>query len=110
MEKERLAAEFLERNGFRILERNFYCRQGEIDLIAEAPERILVFIEVKYRKDEKYGLPGEAVHYRKQTRIRKAAQVYLYQNRGFEHMECRFDVISILGNEIKQIENAFGFW
>lgn len=109
-EKEGLAAEFLEKKGFRILEKNFSCRQGEIDLIARAKGQILVFVEVKYRADDKNGWPEEAVNYQKQRKIRKAAEVYLYQNRHFMEWQCRFDVVSILGNEIRQIENAFGFW
>lgn len=106
-EKEQLAAEYLEKRGFQILNRNFYCRQGEIDLIAESPEHILVFIEVKYRKNDRNGLPEEAVTISKQRRIKKAAQVYLYYHREKTEKECRFDVVSILGEEIRLIENAF---
>lgn len=110
MEKEGLAAEFLEKKGFRILERNFYCRQGEIDLIAESLEGVLVFVEVKYKKNGKNGLPEEAVNRAKQLKIRKAAQYYLYRHPWKAELECRFDVVSILGKEICLIENAFGGW
>ncbi len=104
-EKEQLAAEYLKKKGFHILEKNFFCRQGEIDLIAVSPEQELVFIEVKYRSDTRNGFPEEAVNKRKQVKIRRASQFDLYQHPYF--MPCRYDVISILGEEIKQIENAF---
>lgn len=108
-EKELLAAEYLMKRGWRILEKNFYCHQGEIDLIAMSPECVLVFLEVKYRKDSRNGLPEEAVNSKKQIRIQKAALVYLYQKAIPLDRQCRFDVISIMGNTIKLIENAFAF-
>ena len=79
-EKEQLAAEYLKKKGFHILEKNFFCRQGEIDLIAVSPEQELVFIEVKYRSDTRNGFPEEAVNKRKQAKIRKISQFYLYQH------------------------------
>lgn len=106
-EKELLAAEYLEKKGYCILERNFFCRQGEIDLIAMSPERELVFVEVKYRTDSRNGFPEEAVDRKKQAKLKKASQMYLY--RYPYSIPCRYDVISILGNEIRQIENAFNF-
>lgn len=106
-EKELLATEYLKKKGFCILEKNFFCWQGEIDLIAVSPEQELVFIEVKYRASSRNGFPEEAVDRRKQARIKKASQVYLYWHPS--SMPCRYDVISILGKEIRQIENAFHF-
>lgn len=108
-EKELLAAEYLKTRGFRILEKNFFCHQGEIDLIALSPEQELVFVEVKYRTDSRNGFPEEAVNGKKQARLRKASQVYLYQHPCSMSLPCRYDVISILGEEIRQIENAFDF-
>lgn len=109
-QKEQMAAEYLSEKGWKILERNFYCRQGEIDLIAVSPDQVLVFLEVKYRKDEKNGLPEEAVNKKKQRKIQKTAQVYLYQKGISMDRKCRFDVIAIMGNKLKLIENAFGYW
>ena len=106
-QKEQLAAEYLEKKGFYILERNFFCWQGELDLVAISPERELVFIEVKYRTNSRNGFPEEAVNEKKQARIRKASLVYLYQHPSC--LPCRYDIVSILGKEIKQIENAFNF-
>ena len=67
-QKEELAAAWLERQGYEILEHNYRCRQGEIDLIAR-DGRYLVFIEVKYRNSAKCGDPLEAVDRRKQAKI-----------------------------------------
>lgn len=104
--KEELAAQYLGSQGVRILERNFRCRQGEIDLIGKE-EDYLVFFEVKYRKTAKKGLPEEAVDARKQQKIRYTAQYYLYQHRYSEETSCRFDVISILGDTITWMKDAF---
>ena len=78
---EELAAAFLEKQGYVILEKNFFCRTGEIDIIAREGDT-LVFVEVKYSKDLAAGDPAEAVNERKQEKIRKAAAFYLYA-RGF---------------------------
>lgn len=110
MEQECRAAQYLERKGCRILERNFYCRQGELDIIAETSDHVLVFLEVKYRKNRSCGLPEEAVHSLKQSNMRKAAQRYLYLHPELAEMACRFDVISILGSDMTWIQNAFAGW
>ena len=73
---ERLAAESLLSRGYRILERNFRCRYGEIDLVAE-DEQDLVFVEVKTRRGTAYGLPEEAVTPRKQHKIVEVAGYYI---------------------------------
>lgn len=103
---EDMAAAFLEQQGFRILERNFRDRKGEIDLVAR-DGNILVFVEVKYRKDIQKGYPEEAVGYSKQQRIRHTAEYYLYRHHLGEDTACRFDVVSILGTEIRLIKDAF---
>lgn len=106
---EDLAAQYLRRKGYRIRERNFRCRQGEIDMIAEKAG-ILVFVEVKLRKSTAKGQPREAVDWRKQQRILGAAQYYLYSKK-INDVPMRFDVIEIYdearGLRINQIENAF---
>lgn len=104
--KENLAAQYLTRPGVKILEHNFRCRQGEIDLIGR-DGRYLVFFEVKYRKTARNGMPAEAVGYAKQQKIRYTAQFYLYSRRYRENMPCRFDVVSILGDQISWIRDAF---
>ena len=102
---ERAAAVFLESMGYEILERNFRCRMGEIDLIARQGG-YLVFVEVKYRRDRRAGSPEEAVDRRKQRSIGLAARVYL-QEKGLEEVPCRFDVAAVDGGEIRIIKDAF---
>lgn len=103
---EDAVARWLSEQGYQIVERNFYCRQGEIDLIAR-DGRYLVFIEVKYRRDSQCGHPLEAVSVSKQKKIVKAAAYYCHKYRISEEQACRFDVVSILGNDIEHIQNAF---
>lgn len=104
---EKFAGNYLEQNGYEIIEYNFRSSAGEIDIIARDGE-YLVFCEVKYRKTAKVGYPMEAISLTKRRRISKCAQYYLYQN-GLEDMPCRFDVVSILGNDLELIKNAFDF-
>lgn len=105
---EDLAVKYLEQNGYKILERNFECRQGEIDIIAIEKEEI-VFIEVKTRTNQKYGKPIDAVNQTKQKHLIKSVQYYIY-NRHLEDEFIRIDVIEIYMygnkyriNHIKQI-------
>src|SRR2546429_10005366 len=80
-EGERAAARFLEARGYRILERNYRTRRGEIDLIAE-DGRMLVFVEVKVRLDDRFGGPAAAITRAKQARIARLAQPYLVWRGG----------------------------
>lgn len=105
-EFEDVAAAYLEDGGYAILERNYRNKLGEIDIVAKEG-RDLVFIEVKYRLNLEKGDPAEAVHDQKQRRIRNAARGYLYQHRLGEDVPCRFDVVAILGHEIRLIRDAF---
>ncbi len=105
---EERVADYLKKRGYRILERNFRCHLGEIDLIAKLG-RTVVFVEVKYRRTEACGEPAEAVDLRKQTRVSNAASYYLYTNRFPSDTPCRFDVAAICGTEIRLIENAFPY-
>ena len=103
---EEQAAAFLEQQGFQILERNDRDRKGEIDIIAK-DGTCLVFVEVKYRKDIDNGYPEEAVGYYKQQHIRHTAAYYLCSHGLGDDTICRFDVVSILGTEIRLIKDAF---
>nr|WP_024295349.1 MULTISPECIES: YraN family protein [Lachnospiraceae] len=105
-EFEDAAAAYLEKNGYVILERNYRDRLGEIDIIAKNGIE-LVFVEVKYRRTLEKGDPAEAVHLLKQRKIRNAAKGYLYRHRLGEDIPCRFDVVAILGEEIRLIKDAF---
>lgn len=103
---ERRAAAHLEALGYRILEQNYQCRMGEIDLIAEK-DGYLIFVEVKYRRDSSKGSPFEAVDKRKQTRIARTAGWYL-TDKGYPlEQPCRFDVVGITGASIEVLADAF---
>lgn len=102
---EKMAGEYLKRKGYEILEYNFRCRFGEIDIIAKDGE-YLVFCEVKYRSNEKLGRPEEAVDAKKQKVISKCAAYYLLIRR-LHNIPCRFDVVSIEGTRIVLFKNAF---
>ena len=108
---EEKAAGYLEMAGYRILDRNYRRKTGEIDLIA-AGKGYLVFVEVKYRKDRDLGLPEEAVTRNKQGRIFRTAQWYMKEKHIAFDTPCRFDVIAVEGAEgeeiIRHIENAYG--
>ena len=102
---ECMAAEYLEKQGVVILEKNYQARQGEIDLIGKDRD-YLIFVEVKYRRNADSGVPAEAVTLQKQRHIRMTAQYYLYSRR-YGDIPCRFDVVSILAQEIQWIKDAF---
>lgn len=104
-EGEEKAVQFLMKNGFSIVEMNYTCKIGEIDIIAKDSEA-LVFIEVKWRKNIKMGRPYEAVDYHKQMKIMKSAMLYA-QEKGLYETSMRFDVIEIIDEEILWIKNAF---
>ncbi|MBO5228371.1 MAG: YraN family protein [Lachnospiraceae bacterium] len=105
--EESVAVSFLENAGYEIIERNFRCRQGEIDIIA-ADGDILCFIEVKFRSNDYAGNPGEAIDYRKQQTIYKVAEYYLYKKGLSSEMPCRFDAVVIVGDNVELIKDAFG--
>lgn len=105
---EKKAEEWLVGLGYQIMEHNFRCRQGEIDLIALDGD-YLVFVEVKYRSSRLAGHPAEAVDVRKQRRISQTALYYCYQKRIPQTQPCRFDVVAILGEQVEHIKNAFEF-
>lgn len=100
------AAEYLKAQGLTILERNYRCRSGEIDLIAK-DGLFLVFVEVKYRSTGTAGYALEAVSAKKAAQVRRVAAVYLYRNRYPETTPCRFDAVGIDGEQITWLKNAF---
>lgn len=107
---ENLACKYLEESNYKIRERNFWSRQGEIDIIAsDSGKDELVFIEVKTRSNLKYGNPAEAVNNQKQNHIKQVASYYLYK-KHIKNMAIRIDVIEVYIekqnyriNHIKQI-------
>lgn len=104
------AAEYLEHEGLNVLERNYRCQVGEIDIIARQGNA-LVFVEVKTRRSLSYGLPAESVTLKKQMKYFKIAQCYM-KEKGIKDLNCRFDVVEvILGRDgscsFNHIVNAF---
>ena len=104
--KEEFVCEWLETQGYRIVERNFRCRSGEIDIVAMEGERY-VFVEVKYRSGLQYGVPEEAVSFAKQRKIIHAARVYLYRHGRGTDVPCRFDVITFYAGRVRWLRDAF---
>lgn len=102
---ETKAAEFLKKNGYKIIKRNFKTHIGEIDVIAEK-DGFTVFVEVKTRSDDEFGSGAEAVNAAKRKKYVLTAKEYLMRT-GKTDSPCRFDVIEIQGGEINHIENAF---
>jgi len=103
---EEQARNYLKKHNVRIVESNFKCKAGEIDIIAMHHDSIL-FVEVKYRKQIGYGTPAEMVTRAKQKKIISTAQLYLQKHPELANKACRFDVISIHQNDINWIQDAF---
>lgn len=110
-EGEKLAEAYLKKNGYHIIEKNYRCAIGEIDIIAKEKNE-LVFLEVKTRKSEDLGFPEQSVGIKKQKKMSQLALWYL-QDKKMNGIISRFDVLAITmhsnDNEIKLIKNAFDF-
>ena len=106
---EELALQFLKKNGYRIVMRNYVCKLGEMDIIAQEKDT-LAFIEVKTRTSTTFGPPQLAVNPAKQMQLSKVALSFLKEKR-LEDVKARFDVVAILmrpgGTEIELIRDAF---
>lgn len=106
---ERLAQQYLEQEGLTLITSNYRCRSGEIDLIM-LDGNFLVFIEVRYRKNDTYGSAAESVTKQKQGRLLATANHYLQNKKLHGDNSCRFDVITVSGQynpQIEWIRNAF---
>lgn len=90
---EQFAKRFLTQRGYKILQTNYRCHYGEIDIVCQDGETV-VFVEVKTRTSEKFGTPAAAVTRRKQKRLQRAAWVYLVTN-NLESQPVRFDVLTL---------------
>ena len=107
---EDIAADFLESKGYEIIERNYHYGHGELDIIAK-DGKILVFVEVKTRKNLEFGPPELAITKNKQRQVRKVAEAYLIEKNIID-TDVRIDVVAILLQKnlppkITHIENAF---
>lgn len=106
---EEIALRFLKKRGYRIIERNYVCKMGEMDIIAKEKDT-LVFVEVKARTSTTFGPPQLAVNSSKQRQLSKVALNFL-KEKQIEDMKARFDVVAILlgpkGEEVELIRDAF---
>jgi putative endonuclease len=108
-EGERVAEQYLKNKGYKLIERNYRCALGELDLIV-LDRRVVVFVEVKTRTGHGYGSPLEAVEFRKQRKMIQAAQYFLSEKK-LHQRDARFDVVGISwpgrAPVVEHIENAF---
>jgi putative endonuclease len=106
---EELALRFLKKKGYRIIEKNYICKMGEMDIIAKEKDT-LAFIEVKTRTSTTFGPPQLAVNPKKQSQMSKVALNFLKEKK-LEDVKARFDVVAILlgqkGEEVELIRDAF---
>lgn len=102
---EEIAEKILTKEGFCIVEKNFYCKYGEIDIIAKK-ENLLIFVEVKYRENMNYGYAQESVNKKKQIKLYKSA--FFYINKKNLDCDYRFDIVAVTKNNFEWIKN--GFW
>lgn len=105
---EQKAAAYLKTKGYQILAMNYRCRFGEIDIVARDGE-YLVFVEVKYRFSIRMGEPEEAVTFRKKRTISAVGLYYKMEHHLDEMTQTRFDVVTILNQEIHLYTNAFEY-
>lgn len=103
---EDAATLFLQHQGLLIIDRNFLCKGGEIDIIAQH-KKSLVFVEVRFRKSASYGGSAASVSRSKQKKIIHAAQLYLQSHTKYERYTCRFDVIALTPNDLQWMQHAF---
>ena len=107
---EARAAAWLTARGLKLLASNYSCRGGEIDLVMRDAQTV-VFVEVRYRRDDRYGGAAASVDARKQARIICAARHYLVRHSRYADAACRFDVVAMSGDaqcpHIDWIEGAF---
>jgi len=106
---EEVALRFLKKKGYKIIQQNYVCEMGEMDIIAREKDT-LVFVEVKTRTSMAFGPPQLAVNSTKQMQLSKVALYFLKEKR-LEDIKARFDVVAILvrpkGEEIELIKDAF---
>jgi len=107
---EDLAVRYLKKKGYKVIERNYRCQWGEIDLVARQG-KTLVFIEIKSRTSSDFGLPQDAVGRFKQKKLIQVARAYMAEHRLHETIPARFDVVAVQltpsGPEIELITDAF---
>ena len=109
---EKIALDYLSKQGLQLIEQNYLTPLGEIDIIMlDKNNNELVFVEVRYRQNTKFGAPEETINQNKQLKITKTAQRYLQHKSQYQNFTCRFDVVGVKFNlkypKIDWIKNAF---
>lgn len=106
---EKLATEYLRKAKLKLLERNYHCRWGEIDIVMQDTES-LVFVEVRYRQSAQFGGALESIDFRKQQKLRRTAEHYLIDRKKTD-VAARFDILCLSGElrspQYQWIKNAF---
>lgn len=105
-EKEELACNYLKDKGYQILAVNYWCREAELDIVAKERDE-LVFVEVKYRKNDHCGGSKYAVSANKIQKVIRGARYYLHHEKIEAEVPVRFDVIAIQGDQIWHYVHAF---
>lgn len=108
---EAAACRYLQQQGLVLLTQNFNARGGELDLVMRECDT-LVFVEVRFRKNDLFGSPVESVTFSKQKKLLRTAQLYLLAQREWQNKPCRFDIVAARpgesGLQFEWIKNAFG--
>ncbi|GAB6180625.1 YraN family protein [Desulfotomaculum defluvii] len=110
---EEEACKFIHKLGYRLLERNYRCKLGELDIIAWDPIGMLVFLEVRSRSGNSFGIPEESINSTKKNKLRVLARYFLMARSEFTSVSCRFDIVAVHFNrdgevkKINHIKNAF---
>lgn len=108
---EAASEQYLQQQGLQPIERNFNRRGGEIDLVMRDGET-LVFVEVRFRKSDRFGTPAESITANKRRKLLQTAQLYLLAHPLWRNKPCRFDVVAVRpgesGLQFEWIKNAFG--
>ena len=105
-EQEGKAVTYLEEYGYEMMDQNYWCRFGELDIVAR-DGKYLCFIEVKYRESNRYGAPEGVISEAKRKKICITSQFYMKEKRIPVDTPVRYDVVLIVGTEIQLIQNAF---
>ena len=107
---EDLAVKYLKKKGYKVIERNYRCQWGEIDLVARQGDTV-IFVEIKARTSSDFGLPQDAVGRFKQEKLIQAARAYMAEHHLQETIPARFDVVAVQltpsGPDIELIQDAF---
>jgi putative endonuclease len=107
-EYEEQAVRYLQKHGYEILERNFWSCFAELDVVAREGE-YLCFVEVKYRRDARYGAPEGVISWKKIQNICKASEFYLSKKNIPMDTPIRYDVVYIVGTKIQLVRDAFPY-